>query len=237
MGVALVTGAGRGLGRAIAGRLSEDGLSIVAVDLDGDSAAATAAALGGTSHRCDVSDRNAVSALAAEVGPVDVLVNNAGIWTYGSIMDASDSDVDRVLAVNFRGTLNCCRAFVPGMVAAGGGAIVNLSSLAAAMAATGVEVYPITKSAVEALTRQLAQELGPSGIRVNAIGPGSMLTEGTAHAYEGERMAQRAALVPLRRVGTPQDIANTVAFLVSDQASYISGQIIYVDGGMSAVNR
>ena len=237
MGVALVTGAGRGLGRAIAERLSADGLSIVAVDLDGDSAAATAAALGGTGHQCDVSDRNAVNDMAAKVGPVDVLVNNAGIWTYGSIVEASDADVDRVLAVNFRGTLNCCRAFVPGMVAAGGGAIVNLSSLAAAMAATGVEVYPITKSAVEALTRQLAQELGPNGIRVNAIGPGSMLTEGTAPAYEGERLAQRAALVPLRRVGTPQDIANTVAFLVSDQASYISGQIIYVDGGMSAVNR
>ncbi len=237
MGVALVTGAGRGLGRAIAERLSRDGHSIVAVDLDGDSAAATAAALGGTSHQCDVSDREAVGELAASVGRVDVLVNNAGIWTYGSIVDASDSNVDRVLAVNFMGTLNCCRSFVPGMVAAGGGAIVNLSSLAAAMAATGVEVYPITKSAVEALTRQLAQELGPSGIRVNAVGPGSMLTEGTAHAYEGERLAERAALVPLRRVGIPADIANTVAFLVSDQASYISGQIIYVDGGLSAVNR
>jgi 3-oxoacyl-[acyl-carrier protein] reductase len=237
MGVALVTGAGRGLGRAIAARLSGDGHSIVAVDIDGDSAAATAAALGGTSHQCDVSDRKAVQELAASVGPVDVLVNNAGIWTYGSILDASDADVDRVIAVNFMGTLNCCRSFVPGMIASGGGAIVSLSSLAAAMAAIGVEVYPITKSAVEALTRQLAQELGPSGIRVNAIGPGSMLTEGTAPAYEGERMAQRAALVPLRRVGTPEDIANAVAFLVSEQASYISGQVIYVDGGLSAVNR
>jgi 3-oxoacyl-[acyl-carrier protein] reductase len=237
MGKALVTGAGRGLGRAVSERLSRDGLSIVAVDLDGDSAAATAAAVGGTSYRCDVSDGKAVSELATQVGPIDVLVNNAGIWTYGSILDASGADVDRVLAVNFMGTLNVCRSFVPGMVAAGGGAIVNLSSLAAAMAATGVEVYPITKSAVEALTRQLAQELGPSGIRVNAIGPGSMLTEGTAHAYQGERMAQRAALVPLRRVGTPEDIANAVSFLASDQASYISGQIIYVDGGVSAVNR
>ena len=237
MGVALVTGAGRGLGRAIAVRLSGDGHSIVAVDIDGDAAAATAAAVGGTSHRCDVSDRDAVRELAASVGPVDVLINNAGIWTYGSILEASDADVDRVMGVNFMGTLNCCRSFVPGMIASGGGAIVSLSSLAAAMAATGVEVYPITKSAVEALTRQLAQELGPSGIRVNAIGPGSMLTEGTAPAYEGERMAQRAGLVPLRRVGAPEDIANAVAFLVSDQASYISGQVIYVDGGLSAVNR
>jgi 3-oxoacyl-[acyl-carrier protein] reductase len=237
MGVALVTGAGRGLGRATAERLARDGFSIVAVDLDGDAAAATAAAVRGTSHQCDVSDRAAVRQLAASVGPVDALVNNAGIWTYGSIVDAADADLDRVLAVNFMGTLNCCRSFVPGMVAAGGGTIVNLSSLAAAMAATGVEVYPVSKSAVEALTRQLAQELGPSGIRVNAIGPGSMLTEGTAPAYEGERLAQRAGLVPLRRVGTPDDIANAVAFLVSDQASYISGQIIYVDGGLSATNR
>jgi 3-oxoacyl-[acyl-carrier protein] reductase len=237
MSVALVTGAGRGLGRAIAVRLSGDGHSIVAVDIDGDAAEATAAAVGGSSRQCDVADRDAVRDLAASVGPVDVLVNNAGIWTYGSILDASDADVDRVIAVNFMGTLNCCRSFVPGMITARGGAIVSLSSLAAAMAATGVEVYPITKAAVEALTRQLAQELGPSGIRVNAIGPGSMLTEGTAPAYEGERMAQRAALVPLRRVGTPDDIANAVAFLVSDQASYISGQVIYVDGGLSAVNR
>jgi 3-oxoacyl-[acyl-carrier protein] reductase len=120
------------------------------------------------------------------------------------------------------------------MVASGGGVVINLSSVAAAVAATVVEVYPTTKAAIETLTRQLAQELGPSGVRVNAIGPGSMLTEGTAPAYEGDRMAQRAAMVPLRRIGTPEDIANAVSFLVSDQASYISGQVLYVDGGLTA---
>jgi 3-oxoacyl-[acyl-carrier protein] reductase len=237
MAAALVTGAGRGLGRAIAGRLAADGYEVVAVDIDPAAAAAAAEALGGRGYGCDVSDRAAVNSLAEQVGTVDVLVNNAGIWTYGSVVDAADSDVDRVMAVNLGGTLNCCRAFGPGMVAAGRGVIVNLSSLAAAMATTAVEVYPVTKSAVEALTRQLALELGPSGIRVNAIGPGSMVTEGTASAYEGERMAQRAALVPLRRIGTPDDIANAVGFLVSEQASYISGQVIYVDGGASAANR
>ncbi|HEX5268186.1 MAG TPA: SDR family oxidoreductase [Acidimicrobiales bacterium] len=237
MATALVTGAGRGLGRAIVGRLAADGYEVVAVDIDPAAAAAAAEALGGRGHGCDVSDRAAVNALAEQVGTVDVLVNNAGIWTYGSVVEAADSAIDRVMAVNLGGTLNCCRAFAPGMVAAGRGVIVNLSSLAAAMAATAVEVYPVTKSAVEALTRQLALELGPSGIRVNAIGPGSMLTEGTAPAYEGERMAQRAALVPLRRIGTPDDIANAVGFLVSEQASYISGQVIYVDGGASAANR
>lgn len=237
MGTAVVTGAGRGLGRAIAERLAADGYQVVAVDLDADAAESTATAVRGTARRCDVADRAAVRALAAEVGPAEVLVNNAGIWTYGPLVDAADEDVDRVMAVNLGGTLDCCRAFAPAMAAAGRGAIVNLSSVAAAMSATVVEVYPVTKSAIEALTRQLAQELGPRGVRVNAIGPGSMLTEGTAAAYEGERMAQRAALVPLRRVGTPQDIANAVGFLVSEQASYISGQILYVDGGASASSR
>jgi NAD(P)-dependent dehydrogenase (short-subunit alcohol dehydrogenase family) len=121
------------------------------------------------------------------------------------------------------------------MVAGGGGAIVNLSSAAAAMAATVVQAYSISKGAIETLTRQLAQDLGPRGVRVNAIGPGSMLTEGTAPSYEGELKAQRAQAVPLRRIGTPEDIANAVSFLVSDQASYISGQILYVDGGVTAM--
>ena len=237
MKVALVTGAGRGLGRAIAGRLAADGYEVVAVDIDAEAASDTAGALGGRAYPCDVADRAAVKALADLVGAVDVLVNNAGIWTYGSVIDAADADVDRVLAVNLGGTLNCCRSFAPGMAAAGGGVIVNLSSLAAAMAAPVVEVYPVSKGAIETLTRQLALDLGPQGIRVNAVGPGSMLTEGTAPAYEGERMAQRAALVPLRRIGTPEDIANAVGFLVSDQASYISGQILYVDGGASAAGR
>ncbi len=237
MGVALVTGAGRGLGRAIAERLARDGLSVVAVDLDGESAAVTASSVGGQSYSCDVSDRAAVRQLASQVGPIEVLVNNAGIWTYGSVIAATDEDIDRVMAVNLLGTLNCCRAFAPAMASAGRGAIVNISSLAAAMAAPGVEIYPITKAAVEALTRQLAQELGPTGIRVNAVGPGSMLTEGTAPAYEGELKAKRAATVPLRRIGTPTDIANAVAFLVSEEASYISGQTLYVDGGVSAMTR
>jgi 3-oxoacyl-[acyl-carrier protein] reductase len=237
MGLAVVTGAGRGLGRAIAGRLARDGFEVSSLDVDGDSAAATAVAIGGKAYGCDVSDRDAVRRVAAQLGPVDVLVNNAGIWSYGPLATATDDEIDRVISVNLLGTLNCCRAFAPGMVSEGRGVIVNVSSLAAAMAAVGVEIYPVTKGAVEVLTRQLAQELGPSGIRVNAVGPGNMLTEGSAPAYEGDRMAQRAATVPLRRIGTPEDIANAVGFLVSDEASYISGQVIYVDGGVSAMTR
>jgi len=236
MTTALVTGAGRGLGRAIATRLAADGYAVVTVDIDASSAEAVAAEIGGRAMACDVADPQAVQALAEAVGPVQVLVNNAGIWSYGGLIAARQEEVDRVLAVNLGGTLHCCRAFAPGMVAAGGGSIVNLSSVAAAMAATVVEVYPVSKGAIEVLTRQLAQELGPSGIRVNAIGPGSMLTEGTAPSYQGDLMEKRAAQVPLRRIGTPADIANAVAFLVSAEASYISGQVLYVDGGASAVS-
>jgi 3-oxoacyl-[acyl-carrier protein] reductase len=229
-----VTGAGRGLGRAIAGRLCSDGHQIVAVDIDRASAEAAAVALGGTARECDVRDLAAVQAVAADVGPVDILVNNAGIWRFGPLMEAAAESIDDVLRVNLLGTLHCCQAFVPGMAERGGGAIVNLSSAAAVTRSPGIEVYPVSKGAVETLTGQLALELGPAGIRVNAVGPGLIVTEGTAVNYQGARRAERAQNVPLRRIGEPIDIANVVAFLVSDQASYVSGQVIYVDGGVSA---
>jgi 3-oxoacyl-[acyl-carrier protein] reductase len=234
MGIAVVTGAGRGLGRAIAGRLAENGHDIVAVDIDGSSADKTAAELGGKSRQCDVTDIDAVRALAADVGPVDILINNAGIWRFGPLIEATAEDIDAVMRVNLLGTLHGCQAFSPGMAERGGGAIVNLSSAAAITRSPGIQIYPVTKGAVETLTGQLALELGPLGIRVNAVGPGLIVTEGTAPNFEGERRAQRALQVPLRRVCAPADIANAVAFLASDQASYVSGQTLYVDGGVSA---
>jgi 3-oxoacyl-[acyl-carrier protein] reductase len=234
MGVALITGAGRGLGRAIAQRLAADGHVVRAVDIDAESAEATAAMVGGTAHRCDVGDGEAVRALADEVGPVDILINNAGIWRFGPVLEASATDLGDVIRVNLMGTVHCCQAFSPGMAEAGGGAIVNLSSAAAAMHASGVGIYPASKGAIELLTQQLAVELGPQAIRVNAVGPGLIVTEGTQKNYEGDRQRQRARAVPLQRVGEPADIANVVAFLVSDQSGYVSGQIIYVDGGITA---
>lgn len=234
MGVALVTGAGRGLGRAIAMRLAADGHVIAAVDIDLASAEETAAMAGGTAHRCDVGDGDAVRALADAVGPVQILINNAGIWRFGPILESSESDLNDVLRVNLLGTVHCCQAFSPGMAGSGGGAIVNLSSAAAAMHASGVGIYPASKGAIELLTQQLAVELGPQSIRVNAVGPGLIVTEGTAANYEGDRQSQRARAVPLQRVGEPTDIANVVAFLASDQSAYVSGQVIYVDGGITA---
>lgn len=233
--IALVTGAGQGIGRAVCERLSADGFGIVAVDIDADAAARTAAALGGSSRQCDVGDVASVAALAGSLPDgVDVLINNAGIYRYHTLLGGTREQIDVVMHVNLIGTLNCCLALAPGMAARGGGSIVNFSSAAAPMRAQGVGIYPVTKAAIEALSQQLAIELGPKQIRVNCVGPGSVVTEGTKQAYEGERFEQRSRGVPLGRVGAPGDIADVVGFLVSHDARYVNGQIIYVDGGSTA---
>jgi 3-oxoacyl-[acyl-carrier protein] reductase len=237
MATAVVTGAGQGLGRAIAERLATDGFSIVALDRNGDAAAETAERTGGIAHTCDVRDPDGLRAIAAAVGPVEALVNNAGIWRYSDLLSITPEDARDVLEVNLLGTLWGIQAFVPALTAAGGGAIVNLSSAAAAMRAPGVGIYSASKAAIEALTGQAAQELAASGIRVNAVGPGMVLTEGSAPSYEGDRYAARAQMVPMRRVGEPTDIADVVSFLVSDAARYVTGQVIYVCGGVTASHR
>ncbi len=234
MRTAVVTGAGQGLGKAVALRLAAEGHRVVAVDIDEGSAKVTAESVGGSSYRCDVADRRAVLELAREIGPVEVLINNAGVWRVGPVLEQSGGDLDDVVGINLLGTLYCCQAFAPGMAELGGGCIVNFSSAAVAMRAGGVGIYTASKGAIEILTQQLAGELGPRGIRVNAVAPGFIVTEGSAYSYAGERESQRARAVPLRRVGAPDDIANVVSFLVSDQSSYVSGQVIAVDGGLTA---
>ena len=234
MRTAVITGAGRGLGKATAHRLARDGFVVVALDLDGDAAVATAEEVSGVGHQCDVTDPESVREVAQHVERCDALVNNAGIWRFHSLLELSPDDASAVLAVNVLGLTYVSQAFAPKMIEAGGGAIVNLSSGAAWTNSPGVGIYPASKAAVEALTKQMAIEWGPQGIRANAVGPGLIVTEGTERNYQGERRGDRGRLVPLGRVGEPNDIADVIGFLCSDDARYVSGQVIYVDGGVTA---
>ncbi len=223
MPVAVVTGAGRGLGAAIADRLGADGFDVVRLDLVGTDDVVD----------CDVSDHAAVSAIADEIGPVDVLVNNAGVWKFGPIESAAPGDIARVMAVNFGGTFNCTQAFGRSMLDRGG-SIVNVVSIAAHSPNPMVGSYSPSKSAVLAFTRQTAVEWGPRGVRANAVGPGFVPTDGTAEVYDDERVRTvRAGAVPLRRLGEPDDVAGVVGFLAGPDSAYVNGQVIYVDGGVS----
>ena len=223
MPIAVVTGAARGIGAAIADRLAADGFEVIRLDLT-----AGEGVLAG-----DVSDGADVHRLAAQVGPVDVLVNNAGIWLFSALEETSTADFDRVMKVNLGGTFNCTQAFGRSMLDRGG-CIINVVSIAAAAASPGVGAYSPSKAAVVALTRQTAVEWGPRGVRCNAVGPGLVPTPGANAVYNDERVrVARAGAVPLRRLGEPTDIANVVGFLASPAAAYVNGQVIYVDGGLT----
>lgn len=230
--VAVVTGAGQGLGRAVALRLARDGFDIVAVDIDAKRAGRTAEEVGGSAAVLDVRDFEAVEAMAATFERVDALINNAGIWHKRSLQESSVAELRDVIDVNVVGTVLMTKALAPLLAQSPTPAIVNVSSVAAALSSPDLGTYPASKAAVESLTRQWAVELAP--IRVNAVGPGLIVTEGTRSNYEGSAGELRAKAVPLGRVGAPADVADVVAFLVGDQARYVSGQIVYVDGGLSA---
>ncbi len=220
---AVVTGAAQGIGAAIADRLTADGFDVVRLDLNaGDGVIA-----------CDVSNHAAVHRVAADVGPVDVLVNNAGIWLFSALEDTTPSDFERVVRVNLGGTFNCTQAFGRSMLDRGGN-IVNIVSIAAVAASPGVGSYSPSKSGVVALTRQTAVEWGPRGVRCNAVGPGLVPTPGASGVYhDAEVRRVRARAVPLRRLGEPADVANVVGFLASPASAYVNGQVIYVDGGLT----
>lgn len=246
--VAIVTGAARGIGAATAVRLAKEGFAVAVCDLDEAACAGTVEAIaedGGTALAVgvDVADSAAVSAavarVAAELGPPVVLVNNAGITRDNLLFKMSDDDWDSVMSVHLRGSFLMSRAAQEHMTKAGWGRIVNLSSVSA-LGNRGQVNYSAAKAGLQGFTKTLAIELGKFGVTANAIAPGFIATEMTAATaarvgvdFEDFKAAA-AKEIPVRRVGVPEDIAGTVAFLVSDDASFVSGQVIYVAGGPRA---
>lgn len=221
---AVVTGGARGIGAAIVERLRADGYEVVPLDLSPAEGVVV----------CDVTDPASVADAAGTIGPVDVLVNNAGVWRFAALEDVSDDDFAIAIDVNLKGPFHCARAFGPAMLERGSGAIVNIVSIAARHANPAVGSYGPSKAALVSLTEQIALEWGPRGVRCNAVGPGLVPTPGTGAVYDDPDVrAVRAGAIPLRRLAEPADIANVVAFLVSDDAAYVNGQVIYVDGGLS----
>ncbi|GAA3848221.1 3-oxoacyl-ACP reductase FabG [Saccharothrix violaceirubra] len=243
--VAIVTGAARGIGAAVAARLARDGLAVAVLDLTSEACADVVAdirAQGGTAVAigADVSDTAAVDAavdrVVAELGPPTVVVNNAGILRDNLLFKMTDDDWDAVLGVHLRGTFLMCRAVQRHQKAAGWGRIVNLSSTSA-LGNRGQANYAAAKAGVQGFTKTLAIELGKYGITANAIAPGFIATDMTAATAErlGMSVAEFergvAAVTPVNRIGTPEDVAHTASFLVSEGAGFVSGQVVYVAGG------
>jgi 3-oxoacyl-[acyl-carrier protein] reductase len=243
--VALVTGAAGGIGAATARRLAEEGAAVVLVDRDGDAAEAVAGVLRGEGFAAeavaaDVTDAAAVDAFVAQAaerhGRLDVLVNNAGVTRDNLLFRLSEEEWDTVLDVNLKSAFLCARAAQRVMVPARRGAIVSLSSRSA-LGNRGQANYAAAKAGVKALTSTIALELGPFGIRANAVAPGyiaTAMTDATARRLgldPAEHQANVAAVTPLRRVGRAEEVASVVAFLASDDAAYVSGQTIEINGG------
>ena len=238
--VALVTGASRGIGLAIAQRLVAEGAKVAITARNADVLEQAVAGLGGADvaiafagRADDVDHQNAaLDALAATFGPVDILVNNAGINpAYGTLMDLSPAAARKIMDVNVLGTLAWTQRVHAAGMADRGGSIVNIASVAGVKPAPGISFYGVSKAAVIHLTASLAVELGPK-IRVNAVAPAVVKTKFAEALYVG-REEQVAAAYPLGRLGLPDDIAGAVAFLASDEASWITGQTFVLDGGVT----
>ena len=228
---ALVTGGSRGIGAATCRALARDGWTVfVNYNESRDKALALAREIGGTAVWADVSDPAAVKAMFETVGDVELLVNNAGIAHAEQVQDLTDELWRRLYSVNIDGAFFCTRAAVPGMIRAKRGCIINITSVCGVYGSSCEAAYSSTKGAMISMTRSLFKELGPSGIRVNAIAPGVIDTDMTA-CFTAEEKAVMAADTPLGRIGRPEDIAELAAFLASDRAGFITGEIIGCDGG------
>ncbi|MFE4633727.1 SDR family NAD(P)-dependent oxidoreductase [Streptomyces sp. NPDC056773] len=239
---ALITGAASGIGRATAALLAEAGATVHCADRDAQGLQETAELItkaGGraTAHPLDVTDRAAIKAAIAQAGPLDITAAIAGIMHSSSVLETSDEDLDRVLDVNFKGVLRTCQEAARAMIAAGRpGSIITMASGAVDAAQPGLLCYSAAKAAVVQLTKTLATEAGPHGIRVNAVAPGWIRTPMTGrHSPEVQEQteAMMTRMSPLRRVGEPEDIAQAVLYLASDASSFMTGQILRPNGGVS----
>ncbi|MEH6545654.1 MAG: SDR family oxidoreductase [Sneathiella sp.] len=242
--VAIVTGAAQGIGNSIAQRYLEQGAIVYMADIDGAAAAKAAEKLGQSaiSATCDVSKKSECVALVDKVmddqGCIDILVNNAGILRTGDVLEISEEDFDIVLGVNLKGAFLLSQAAGKVMVTQdSGGSIINMSSVNSLLTIPNILPYNVSKGGLNQLTRVMAVSLAQRGVRVNAIGPGSIATDMLNQVMEDE--AARHAILsrtPMGRTGKPEEIADVALFLATDESSYITGQVIYVDGGRLGLN-
>jgi 2-hydroxycyclohexanecarboxyl-CoA dehydrogenase len=239
--IAIVTGAGQGIGRGIAHKLAAEGATVVVTDINETTACETAAAIGGGAigTRTDVTSKESVQAMVARVkeqfGRIDVLVNNAGWDKAGPFVDSDEADWDRIIAINLYGVLHTSKAVLPVMAAQGSGAVVNLASDAGRVGSSGEAVYSAAKGGVIAFTKAAAREMARHQVNVNCVCPGPTDTALFA-SIGGDNPKLREALIkaiPFRRLADPQDLANAVAFFASDEANYITGQTVSVSGGLT----
>ena len=237
---ALVTGASRGIGRAIALRLAEDGANVAVIYAgSADKAEAvvneiTALGVNAKAYRCNVADSTAVNetvkAVTNDLGKIDILVNNAGITRDGLMLRMKDEDFDAVLDTNLKGAFNTIRACYSGFIRKKSGRIINISSVSGIMGNAGQANYSASKAGVIGLTKSVARELASRGITCNAVAPGFIQTDMTENLGDNNPLLNS---IPLGRMGKPEDIAAAVAFLASDSAAYITGEVLKVDGGLA----
>jgi NAD(P)-dependent dehydrogenase (short-subunit alcohol dehydrogenase family) len=239
--IAIITGAARGIGLACAERFVTEGAHVVIVDVLDEIGKVEAKRLGATYLHCDVSKSSDVTAVVAAVvkqhGAVDILLNNAAISISGDFLEVSEADYDKVLDINLKGSFLMLQACAREMVKKAAGSIINMSSVNDTLAIPSIVSYCVAKGGISQLTRATSISLAPHGIRVNAIGPGSIMTDMLKSVVNDKAaMARVMSRTPMGRVGEASEIASIAVFLASDESSYVTGQTIYADGGRMPLN-